>query len=454
MAVTRFWAPPLVLLLACQLKLKWSKLVQNYDLDICEALQTTCIQTILKNTTELLRNESGYREFSRAKKSCVIFRLDRLNDPSQLPMLLLLLGGDIEVNPGHNRKFPCGICLKPVKKNQAGIQCGECSNWFHVNTKCIDISPTVYSTLVNSSCMWNCPTCGLPNFSDSFFDSSIHSLNSPNVFEPLNQTTLVESLSPGRVPVHNRNKEKLPRRSNLTCLVVNCRSVRNKIADLAVVINEHKPAFVLGNESWLKSNINSREIFPENYRVYRKDRDNNSRGGGVFQAVKSDLIMTHRSEWGSDCEIIWTQCQLAGIRTAKSIYFGSYYRPNISDTESLEEVNTSFLKMGAALHQNNVILTGDFNAPDVNWDNPLDQDDLTTASKRLLEVLDDNDLIQFVKEPTRRQETTQNILDLVLSNNKDIIGRVKVIDGISDHDIVLFTVKTSCLRKRIVKRKV
>ena len=70
--------------------------------------------------------------------------------------------------------------------------------------------------------------------------------------------------------------------------------------------------------------------------------------------------------------------------------------------------------MGAALHQNNVILTGDFNAPDVNWDNPLDQDDLTRASKRLLEVLDDNDLIQFVKEPTRRQGTTQNILDLVL----------------------------------------
>ena len=133
-------------------------------------------------------------------------------------------------------------------------------------------------------------------------------------------------------------------------MVVNCRSVRNKIADLAVVINEYKPDIVLGNESWLKSDINSSEIFPENYKVYRKDRDNNSRGGGVFQAVKNDLIVTHRSEWDSDCEIIWTQCQLAGIRSAKSIYFGSYYRPNISDTESLEELNTSLLKMGAALH--------------------------------------------------------------------------------------------------------
>jgi endonuclease/exonuclease/phosphatase (EEP) superfamily protein YafD len=98
MAATRLWAPLLLLLLAYQLKLKWSKFVQNYDLDICEDLQTTCIQTISKNNTELLRNESGYREFSRAKKSGVILRLGRLNGPSQLPMLLLLLGGDIEVN--------------------------------------------------------------------------------------------------------------------------------------------------------------------------------------------------------------------------------------------------------------------------------------------------------------------------------------------------------------------
>ena len=34
--------------------------------------------------------------------------------------LLLLLGGDIEVNPGQ-WKFPCGICSKPVKSNQMGI---------------------------------------------------------------------------------------------------------------------------------------------------------------------------------------------------------------------------------------------------------------------------------------------------------------------------------------------
>ena len=92
---------------------------------------------------------------------------------------------------------------------------------------------------------------------------------------------------------------------------------------------------------------------------------------------------------------------MAGDTSAKSIYFGSYYRPNISDMENIDELNTSLLKMGSTSHKNNVILAGDFNAPDVDWNKPLNQDNLTTASKELLQVFDDHDLNQLVKEPTR-----------------------------------------------------
>jgi len=242
-------------------------------------------------------------------------------------------------------------------------------------------------------------------------------------------------------------------RRNLKCLVVNCRSIINKIADIAVVINEHQPDIVFGNESWLTPDINSSKVFPENYKIYRKDRSN-SRGGRVFQAVKNDLIISHRSDWDSDCEIVWTQCQLAGAGNAKSIHFGSHYRRDKSDLESLDELNTSFLKMGDVLHKNNVILTGDFNAPDIDWVNSSNPGSLSQASTKLLEITNDHDLNQFVKEPTRRQGSMQNTLDLVLSNDEDIIGGVKVINGISDHDIVLFTVRTSCQRKQNIKCKI
>ena len=59
-----------------------------------------------------------------------------------------------------------------------------------------------------------------------------------------------------------------------------------------------------------------------------------------------------------------------------------------------------------------------------------------------------------VNEPTRRQGDTHNVFDLVLTNNVNIVSHVKVVPGISDHDIVMFTVKSSCKKKRNVKRKV
>ena len=47
-----------------------------------------------------------------------------------------------------------------------------------------------------------------------------------------------------------------------------------------------------------------------------------------------------------------------------------------------------------------------------------------------------------------------NILDLVFTNNAGIVSGIEVVPGISDHDIVLFFVKTSCRKKKNVKRKV
>ena len=90
----------------------------------------------------------------------------------------------------------------------------------------------------------------------------------------------------------------------MTCLVINCRSLKNKIADIAAVIDEHKPDVILGNESWLNSEITSSEIFPAGYTVFRKNGVDGQIGGGVFQAIKGDIIATHRVDLDTDCEII------------------------------------------------------------------------------------------------------------------------------------------------------
>ena len=91
-------------------------------------------------------------------------------------LTVLLLGGDIHLNPGPNWKYPCGTCNKLVKRNQKGIQCDHCDLWYH--TKCCSIGDEIYNILANSPCVWLCPSCGLPSFSDSLPEASLDTHNS------------------------------------------------------------------------------------------------------------------------------------------------------------------------------------------------------------------------------------------------------------------------------------
>ena len=128
------------------------------------------------------------------------------------------------------------------------------------------------------------------------------------------------------------------------------------------MIDEYKPDIVLGTESWLSPDISSGEIFPSTYNIFRKDRTSEARGGGVFQAIKTDLLASCKQEFDADCECIWTQCQFAGRR---SLLFGTYYNPDGS-VSSLDRLEESLLKIGSKIDSHDVILAGDFNIPNIN----------------------------------------------------------------------------------------
>ena len=85
-----------------------------------------------------------------------IFKLSR---HSLLSTSLLLLAGDIEVNPGPKARVrhPCGVCSKAVRSNQKAILCEVCYYWLHA--KCIGMSEPEYIDLQNSDEPWCCSTC-------------------------------------------------------------------------------------------------------------------------------------------------------------------------------------------------------------------------------------------------------------------------------------------------------
>ena len=125
-----------------------------------------------------------------------------------------------------------------------------------------------------------------------------------------------------------------------------------------------KPDFICGDESWLNSGINNAETFPENYSVFRKDRKTDTTGGGVFQTAKGDLTSTHCTEFNSDCEILWTETNVKGCRP---MLLCVYYRPPEDKGEAVDKLGQSLANLGNKINSHNVILTGDFNAPNISW---------------------------------------------------------------------------------------
>lgn len=128
----------------------------------------------------------GYESFiakGRSYQSAILNPYDSHLGLSRLLCKLLLLGGNVALNPGPNWKYPCGKCSKPVKSNQKGILCDFCDRWYHA--RCCEINNIQYDELADSSCIWLCAECGLPNYSSSVLLSRESTFESVNSFTPL-----------------------------------------------------------------------------------------------------------------------------------------------------------------------------------------------------------------------------------------------------------------------------
>jgi len=78
---------------------------------------------------------------------------------------------------------------------------------------------------------------------------------------------------------------------------------------------------------------------------------------------------------------------------------------------------------------------GDFSHPDISWE---DHTARHSQSRRFLQSIDDNFLMQVVEEPTSKSA----LLDLVLTNKEGLVEDVKAGGrlGCSDHEMVEFRI--------------
>ena len=122
----------------------------------------------------------------------------------------------------------------------------------------------------------------------------------------------------------------------------------------------------------------------------------------------------------------------------KTVIHGCIYR-SPSDLQACESVNQLLNEVSEM--SDNVLLTGDFNLEDINWDNYTTPHSETSPEYKFIECLRDNFLFQHVNHFTRCQnERTRNILDLIITKNKNNIDNTDISPslGCSDHVTLVF----------------
>ena len=179
----------------------------------------------------------------------------------------------------------------------------------------------------------------------------------------------------------------------------NSRSIVNKLPQFQsfLSISFYKGYAVV--ESWCSSSVLDKEIIVPGYSIFRKDRD--CRGGGVFLVVHDSIP-----------ELVVVEIQIP-----RPVILCLVYIPPAPEPASVYSI-INFLS--SIVDRHNIILLGDFNFPDINWDNLTSSSHL---SNFFCDFVFDNNLLQFVKSPTHCKG---NILDLILSNSPDLIYDVSV----------------------------
>ena len=198
--------------------------------------------------------------------------------------------------------FPCTICRKAVTWEAKALQCDGCDCWTHIG--CATMGENTYNDLQDSSKLWLCLGCGIPNNTDLINTYNVSVSNSFDVLNynlsleentdldsTVNSDTVLLNPQSASTPESREprpNNKRVLRRS-LKIVNLNCRSVTKNRDRLGVLIDSIKPDIIIGTESFLTKDIATPTEL-DAYNVERRDRD--TRRGGVFIAAKDDLLLT------------------------------------------------------------------------------------------------------------------------------------------------------------------
>ena len=159
---------------------------------------------------------------------------------------------------------------------------------------------------------------------------------------------------------------------------------------------------------------------------------NPSRGLLVYVKETLDVQVVNDLHFN---EAVWLKFKAC----SQSVLVGCIYRsPNSSNEQSTNDL-VNLLRQVDQLGFDKVVITGDFNYPNMDWN--CEQNN-NGPEKVFIECLNDLFLTQHISAPTRvREGEKKNILDLCITNDSDLINNIQHTDplGKSDHEVLIIS---------------
>ena len=201
----------------------------------------------------------------------------------------------------------------------------------------------------------------------------------------------------------------------------------------------NKIPFFIVTETHFSADIIDAEISIPDYNVIRADRATRKCGGVAIYhhyLLNMDCTETFSNDY---CECVMT------YNGQNSLIIIGLYRPPDTPSSVFKETLKKVQDFISKYPKDSILMLGDFNLKFINWEKesiekPINikqniSSDERISSNMLLDFVNENMLTQLVKENTRYDKS---LLDLVLTNNEDIVFEVtvKLNDYKSDHDTV------------------
>ena len=229
-------------------------------------------------------------------------------------------------------------------------------------------------------------------------------------------------------------------RSFIKCISKNTDTLTNKLEELEVFVHENSIDIVAISETLPKNTLEDKDNFVFNLPGFKCINKPEGRGICMFVNKQLDFVRL------SDCEQTFNPSIFIKVLCENDNFFilGLIYRSDdqCSDIDN-DNLNKQIELVCKKYHNEKVIITGDFNFPDIDWHHEHSNKGEGHKSSKFLKTIHENFLSQSVEEPTHHKpNSTPSLIDLILCNDPDFISDVSLFAplGKSHHSILSFSI--------------